>query len=206
MSIAPGNLSRTIKYRPQTLDAKALTDFPFPSQLTSAKLFARNAQEYNPRPDPLWTSFKLILFKFRYPSSPVLFAYLLCFVWPYACLGQAILGFCQDSLILIEKKNQRILKRKCQANDFIFIFDEKDVHTHLFMAIRTINYFKALRKEFSAEKIKSHPDKGFQVHAFILKKRLEITQEKKRIDGHATVAQWVQNPPAVAQVAAGAWI
>lgn len=98
------------------------------------------------------------------------------------------------------------MKRKCQANDFIFIFDEKDVHTHLFMAIRTINYFKALRKEFSAEKIKSHPDKGFQVHAFILKKRLEITQEKKRIDGHATVAQWVQNPPAVAQVAAGAWI
>ena len=81
-----------------------LSDFQFPSQLTSAKLFARNAQEYNPRPDPLWTSFKLILFKFRYPSSPVLFAYLLCFVWPYACLGQAILGFCQDSLILIEKK------------------------------------------------------------------------------------------------------
>lgn len=29
-----------------------------------------------------------------------------------------------------------------------FIFDEKYAHVHLFIAVRTTNYFKALRKEF----------------------------------------------------------
>lgn len=45
------------KYTPQLLHRKFLINFHSPSHLEFAKLLAKNYQEYNPRPDPLWNSF-----------------------------------------------------------------------------------------------------------------------------------------------------